>query len=336
MSTMPSKTIWESRLTRKDGGHPELLISEAEFSAFLDSIYDGLRGSGAAQPAVSHYLDELFTGLQAFRRAGGDEWRTFVAACRAHSLHQLIQEDPFTRRAFTKPRGYAGDAVMLDYIYGSEEQWPEPEASPLGLAIFRYTTQAPASAGVRARRGFVADLLDRLVEVRPEPEVLSIAAGHLREASLASSVKRGRVGRLVAMDADAVSLKEVERQYGRYGVETVPADLRRLLTGRISLGSFDLVYSTGLFDYLAEATGRRLVTSMFRMLNPGGRLVVANFMPGVRDVGYMEAYMDWNLVYRTRHDMLRLTDDVPQSEIRDIRLFAEENQNIIFLELTRA
>lgn len=331
---MPSKTIWENRLTRKDAGHPELLISEAEFAAFLDSIHDGLRGSGAAQPAVSHYLDELFTGLQAFRRAA-DDWRTFVSACRAHALHSLIQEDPFTHRAFAKPRGYAGDAVMLDYIYGSEEQWPEPEASPLGLAIFRYTTQAPASAGVRARRGFIADLLDRLVEVRPEPEVLSIAAGHLREASLASCVKRGRIGRLVAMDADAVSLKEVERQYGRYGVETAPADLRRLLTGRLSLGSFDLVYSTGLFDYLAEATGRRLVTAMFRMLNPGGRLVVANFMPAVRDIGYMEAYMDWNLIYRTRYDMLRLTDDVPQAEIRDIRLFAEENQNIIFLELTR-
>lgn len=335
MSTMRSKPVWEGRPATREVGHPELLVSETEFTAFLDSVHDGLRDSGAEQARVNHHLDVLFTSLQAFRRASADEWRGLVAACRSHALHELIQEDPFTRRAFTKPRGYAGDAVMLDYIYGHEEQWPEPEASPLGTAIFRYTTQAPASAGVRARRGFIADLLDRLTETTREPEVLSIAAGHLREASLASSVKRGRVGRLVAMDADGVSLKEVERQYGRYGVETAPADLRRLLTGRLSLGSFDLVYSTGLFDYLAEATGRRLVTSMFRMLNPGGRLVVANFLPGVRDIGYMEAYMDWNLIYRTRYDMLRLTDDVPQSEIRDIRLFAEENQNIIFLELTR-
>jgi SAM-dependent methyltransferase len=336
MSTVPKSldqnrrvALWQPAESRT----PAFLAGT--FQNFLDDIHDGLCRSGADQGVVDRRLDDLFEGLQAFRRSAGDDWKSLVAACRTHALNEIIQQDPFTHRAYSKPRGYAGDAEMLDYIYGREEQWPEPEASPLGLAVFRYTTQAPASAGVRARRGFIADLLDRLVEEVREPEVLSIAAGHLREASLAAAVKRRRVGRLVALDADPVSLKEVERRYGAYRVEAVAADMRKLLAGRLSLGQFDLVYSTGLFDYLNEAIGRRLVTSMFRMLKPGGRLVVANFMPEVRDIGYMEAYMDWNLIYRTRYDMVRLTQDVPQGDIKDLRLFAEENQNIIFLELTR-
>jgi hypothetical protein len=74
---------------------------------------------------------------------------------------------------------------------------------------------------------------------------------------------------------------------------------------------------------------------MFQMLRPGGRLVVANFLPGVRDVGYMEAYMDWNLIYRTRRDMIDLTMEIPETEIDSITLFSEENQNIIFLDVTK-
>jgi len=29
-----------------------------------------------------------------------------------------VHADPLTYRAFSKPRGYAGDAVMMDHIYG--------------------------------------------------------------------------------------------------------------------------------------------------------------------------------------------------------------------------
>src|SRR5690606_9197406 len=100
-----------------------------------------------------------------------------------HPLKELLHEDPFTRRAFTKPRGYAGDAPLLDFIYGREEHWPVPEGTtPRGRMIFEYTTMAPASAGSRARRGFVADKIDELAVQVDQPHLLSIACGHLREA----------------------------------------------------------------------------------------------------------------------------------------------------------
>ena len=73
----------------------------------------------------------------------------------------------------------------------------------------------------------------------------------------------------------------------------------------------------------------------FEMLRPGGQLIVANFLPGVRDVGYMEIFMDWRLVYRTRQDMVDLTAEIEEPDLREVRLFAEENHNIVFLELTR-
>ena len=38
------------------------------------------------------------------------------------------------------------------------------------------------------------------------------------------------------------------------------------------------------------------------MLKENGRLLIANFMPSNPDMGYMEAFMGWELLYRTREE----------------------------------
>lgn len=302
----------------------------------LDDLCARLETCGDDGPEVGLVMGDLFSQLRVLReRTLGKQWQQWIAAARCHPIRQLIHQDPFTHRAYTKPRGYAGDAELLDFIYGREEGWTPPPATQLGQHIFEYTTAAPASEGVRARRAFIATLIDRLCEEQRDLRVLSIAAGHLREALLSAAVRRKRFGRFVALDSDAASLERVAAEYGRLGVETMTANVRRLIAGRLKLEPFDLVYSTGLFDYVGPAAGRRLVSVMFRLLQSGGRLLVANFLPGIRDVGYMEAFMDWTLVYRTRQEMVDLTMEIPQHEIRDIRLMAEENQNIIFVEVRR-
>jgi extracellular factor (EF) 3-hydroxypalmitic acid methyl ester biosynthesis protein len=298
----------------------------------LDEVYEQLNLG-----QIDEGMKALMPGLNARRLAGSSrDWAKMAETCLRHPLRELLHEDPFTRRAFTKPRGYAGDAVLLDYIYGREEGWPPPDGtSALGCAVFDYLTRTPACEGVRARRGFIADLLDRLVEDCQRPHVLSIAAGHLREASLSSAVRRKKIGRYVALDGDAESMKEVERCYGRFGVETAQVTVRQLLTQRLNVGTFDLIYSTGLFDYLQEGTAQCLAGIMFQMLRPGGRLLVANFLPGIADLGYMESYMDWKLIFRTRQEMVSVSGEIPQAQIRDVRIFAEENQTIIFLQITK-
>jgi extracellular factor (EF) 3-hydroxypalmitic acid methyl ester biosynthesis protein len=298
----------------------------------LTEVYEKI-SDGQIEQGMADLLPLLRTARM---KSNPEAWASFAQQCLEHPLRELLHQDPFTFRAFSKPRGYAGDAVMLDYIYGREEGWSAPEeTSELGRQVFEFTTRSNACEGVRARRGFMADVLDLLVEETPRPHVLSIASGHLREALLSAAVKRRKMGRLVAFDADAKSLEVVERCYGNHGVTPMLGSVRQLLTGKLKLGQFDLVYSTGLFDYVPLSTGQRLTSIMFDMLRPRGRILVANFLPGILDVGYMESYMGWQLIYRTRQEMLQLSLEIPQSEIRNIQIFAEENQNIIFLEITR-
>src|SRR5262249_40195254 len=144
-----------------------------------------------------------------------------------------------------------------------------------------------------------------------------------------------RIGRYVALDSDRASLDEINRCYVSYGIETVHASIRQMLAEKVQPGQFDLIYSTGMYDYLHVSSRQRLTSILFPILRPRGRLLLANFLPGIFGVGYMESYMDWTLIYRTRREMLDLSMQIPLREIRDIKLFAEENQNILFLEITK-
>jgi extracellular factor (EF) 3-hydroxypalmitic acid methyl ester biosynthesis protein len=289
------------------------------------------------QGQVEEGMRALLPVLQARRmRSSETEWTAYAQICLDHPLRALLHQDPFTWRAFSKPRGYAGDAVLLDFVYGREEGWDVPDdCSELGKEIFQFTTGSSACEAVLARRAFIADLVGALAEEVDKPHILSVACGHLREALLCSTVKRRRFSRYVALDSDPKSLEEVRRCYGAFGVQTRNASVRQLVTRGSGLGLFDLVYSTGLYDYLQMPAAQRLTKSLFKLLRPRGRLLLANFLPGILDVGFMESYMAWKLIFRTRQEMLGIAEDIPFALVRDIRIFAEDNQNIVFLEITR-
>jgi hypothetical protein len=157
----------------------------------------------------------------------------------------------------------------------------------------------------------------------------------LREAELSAAVRRHALADYIALDQDGQSLDVVNRCYSRYGVRTVCSSVRQLLTGRVDLGRFDLVYAAGLYDYLQQQTAQKLTQVLFAMLRPGGQLLTANFVPGIFDVGYMESYLAWMLIYRTAEELQNTAATIPSSEIRSMRLFFEESRNIAFLLVTR-
>jgi len=141
------------------------------------------------------------------------------------------------------------------------------------------------------------------------------------------------MGRFVALDSDTRSLEEVDRAYSRFGIEVLPASVRQILTNNIDLGKFDLVYSCGLYDYVQQSMAQRLTEALFQLVKPGGHLLLANFMPGIGDMGYMESFMDWELIYRDRGQALDMASKIPQAAISNIRIFPDETHHVIFLQL---
>jgi hypothetical protein len=199
------------------------------------------------------------------------------------------------------------------------------------------TAYNPGSCAVRQRRRYAAELIDLTAERKSRPSILAVAAGHLREAELSEALRGGRVGRFLALDQDRISLHEMQHCYGFLGVEVVKQSIRPFLTGRgrKRFGTFDLIYSIGLYDYLDNLSALKVTERLFRSLNSGGELMIANFMPGAYEVGYMEVFMEWTLVYRNLEQLRQVALTVPRDEISSQDVFADKTSTIGYLRLTK-
>jgi extracellular factor (EF) 3-hydroxypalmitic acid methyl ester biosynthesis protein len=285
--------------------------------------------TGEAMTALSQMLCETH------RAQAPAEWAETVAACRMHPLCALLHEDPLTKRTFTQPRGYAGDAELLDIIYRRDWRGVEMTPTRVGQAIFNFTICCRAPSAVRQRRELLAKMIDEACGRTASPHILSVACGHLRELALSGEFRAGKVGRFVGLDQDALSLAEVARSLPDVPVETVPGSIKLLFGSTLAKEKFDFIYTAGLYDYLDEKFAQRLTKRMFEMLRPGGRLLVVNFRPGVEDVGYMEAFMNWKLIYRDTAAMERLSAGVSSAALARQHLSDDPTKTLVFLELDR-
>jgi extracellular factor (EF) 3-hydroxypalmitic acid methyl ester biosynthesis protein len=284
---------------------------------------------------IAAALDDLFDDLSFRREDEGETWANYASACLRHPVCGLLHQDPFTHRAFAKPRGYAGDAVMMDYIYGLGEAGPAArQATPLGRAIFRYMDTRPSARAVRFRRRLIAGLIDSLPS-RGGSTVFALASGHLREIETSQAVRHGQIQDFVAVDQDEASLAVVAHDYSRLGVEAIHGSVRQILSGKLNPGRFDFVYAAGLFDYLNASAASALARRLFEMTRPGGMMMIPNFLAGARDRGYMESFMDWRLIYRDHADMQGLASALPSTDVADCRIFDDPDDTITFLLVTK-
>ena len=258
----------------------------------------------------------------------------FGQSVRNLPITKLLHLDPFTKRTFEKPCGYAGDATMLDYIYGPVF-FGAVQVEAQVLDIFLYTTHGPSCRAVRYRKEYLTWLIDRVASGASAPRIAAIACGHLREAAGSRALNAGRIDEFIAIDQDEESLITVKKDYSHLGVVPIKGTVRDLITGKICLENLDLIYAAGLYDYLPTPAAKALTKKTFQSLRPGGRLLIANFLPGIQDCGYMEFVMDWHLIFRTDEEMIEIASEIESSAIESTRIWHDPDDNIVFLEIRR-
>lgn len=328
--------------------HDESAASGSAFDIYdcltsLHLLLDGICDRIAAAPSgdAGAEIDALMACLSKIRSScPSDLWRSsIVPVTRMHPAAQYIYQCPLTRYSFEKPRGYAGDAGLLDLIYQHRSMHDRVMAAPpIGRAIYGFTSNVAACAAARQRCRLTAELIDQISATRHRPRILAVACGHLREAGLSRALQEGAVDLLVALDQDIRSLSEVDLYQASVNARIVThqASILELLKGRIDLGRFDLIYSAGLYDYLDMRTSQLLTSKLFKILNPGGSLLIGNFLATPPEASYMEAYMDWWLLYRDRSQIESFASSLPAGECASMEYFSDPQNRIGYLRIDRS
>lgn len=251
-------------------------------------------------------------------------WPATRDELRRHPLYQVLLEDPYVNRAALKPRGYAGDAELIDYAY---DQNPPAGICQRARALFDYSTGFQASEGVRQRRNYAEVMLDEALAAGKR--VCALASGHLREVD---ALGNRDLGLITAVDQDPLSLARVNEAHGGR-IKLVEANVMRFLRASAQSGErFDLIYTLGLTDYFDRRAMSLLHRLMHACLAPGGSLMVANFLPGHFAIGWMDAVMDWQLIYRDEDEMAEHAAEIGMRA----HTFRDSSDSIVFCQMSEA
>lgn len=256
-------------------------------------------------------------------------WRNFDAVIRAlpddgsrEALGSVAQREmlPYllvsrlAERSYTKPRGYAGDYLTIEWMY---EDRPTG-VGRVGPIIDKAFLSFPAVVAVKNRRQLLARLIADALDRSPgrPVHITALACGPAREVFDVFDGPRGADARarlfVTCLDIDADALALVEKRVRECGlasnISTIRANLIHVSTGRqtVEQPPQDLIYSIGLIDYFADSFVVRLMDWMYQQLGPGGSAVLGNFVPESSSKALMDYVFDWRLIHRSPADMDRL------------------------------
>jgi extracellular factor (EF) 3-hydroxypalmitic acid methyl ester biosynthesis protein len=303
-------------------------------------IAEGLRDSVIA-PANS-----LFDRFEEVSDRVEEELRPAHGSFGRRRLHPLLLCAPFIYRCYTKPLGYAGDYEMMNMIIRNGYEGSSLFAKLVNTYLL---DQAPPQA-VRNRVGFIKERIfsetARVSRLGRVASIYSLACGPAREVEefLAEQPLADQAQfRLLDFNEETLQytsnrLEGVRRKYHRHSTLTlVKNSVQQLLKQSQRPVSaepgYDLIYCSGLYDYLSDRICQALNTHLYERLRPGGLLVVGNFAPNTPRQNLMEHLMEWFLIYRDSRKLAALAPQ--QASPDDCVVRAEPSGANIFLEVRK-
>lgn len=249
-------------------------------------------------------------------------------------IYPYFMRSRFAERSYFKPKGYAGDFLMMEHIYNNK---PAGDGK-FGEIIDAFCLDRQGSHAVRGRRILLRDQLAALsrplAEAGKKINIMNLACGSNRE--LFDFLQQCEYSS--AIDALCVDIDADALQYTNSQVNIFPhgASVRLMRENVIkwSLGRTqqefpkqDIIYSAGLCDYLNRRLFRSLIKQCHNRLKPGGFLILGNFT-WYPDVLFSSKFLKWELIYRTEDDLLKLFDGMP---FNSVKILTEKNNINLFV-----
>jgi extracellular factor (EF) 3-hydroxypalmitic acid methyl ester biosynthesis protein len=218
-------------------------------------------------------------------------------------------------RSYAKPLGYPGDFEIMKQIYDWERRGNtvyEMLLHRLGLDVGEFVKTRMEVVSSR-----IADVVNEKGHARAA-RIMSLGSGPAREVELFLSGGgwKNRRAEFTLIDQEESALKyAIEKTYphilvseGATRVQALNISFTDILRGTGALSALppqDLIYSVGLFDYLADRRASALLRRLFDTLAPDGLLIIGNMNQSPQGALWpLEFPLDWTLYYRTDADMV--------------------------------
>ncbi|HXH31906.1 MAG TPA: hypothetical protein VNJ01_13940 [Bacteriovoracaceae bacterium] len=238
-------------------------------------------------------------------------------------LKALVYQSPFANRSLQKPLGYAGDYEMMNLIYHNENTGK----SLFGRCMEKCFQQHAEPQAVRNRVEFLLEKIRSTMRTKPGKKItiLSVACGPAMEVQ--KFIEQTPQADLTnveihLLDQDLNALKHVQRRLRKIAsglgkkveVKLISTTIKNLINTGLDHDGYDLIYSAGLFDYFTDQVATLAATTLFNSLEEGSNLVIGNFDVSAPTRFGMSMVFDWNLIYRSNEDLLRIFN-VPGAQL---------------------
>lgn len=217
-------------------------------------------------------------------------------------------ESNFGKRAIQWPEGYPGDHITLEYLY---KGFPDSE-SLFGKYVDLYLVSRHLGVGVRERKNMLSKIIEDYIFSNDCKTILNIGCGSCRELYDIGIKLNSFDGEISCLDFDENALDFskktlVSRSIDIDNISFVKMNVLKLTNStfmRNNLGSFDLIYSAGLFDYIQDKGLKRIFNSLYENLNEGG-MIIAPF----KDINEYDVF-DYHWLANWDAFFLRTKDEV--------------------------
>lgn len=264
-------------------------------------------------------LDESFLKLEQackkFEKTLSEEEATKIKENFRKKLSPWYSKSFLMDRGLKKPRGYPGDYLTLEHIY---DEQPNPASKGVGIYLDNIFMKQTLSKAVRNRKDFIKNnLASQLLQRNGKLEVLNIASGSCREWAEIFSRLENEIGglRLACLDHDNESLKYMQerlRSISEKGkLETHNENVMRFMLrkpkkNREKYGTFDIIYSIGLEDYLSDKHLKKLIPAMRNLLKTDGISIDSFKDKRHYDKTSYDWFSDWKFVPREEGEVEEL------------------------------
>ncbi len=202
-------------------------------------------------------------------------------------LHPLILIAPFTHRIYTKPLGFAGDYMMIHMI---QKDQTKIKLDLYSKFINTYYTSIPIATSVKNRTDNLVKLISEGVK-KAEKEnrefnSLSIGCGPALEIKRFIKNNNPKIKcnfELLDFNEEtlnfAKSEAEKEIKNSNFSISKNLNSVHTMLKNAVNNNiekKYDLVYCSGLFDYLSDKICAKLTQMFFKMVKNNGTVLVTN------------------------------------------------------------